>query len=65
MAWTSRPRETVGRILKEPFIALLAAAETRATGFATCDSGPRDGWQSQATFEKELNFAPAYNRCDK
>src|ERR1043165_468462 len=25
----------------------LMASGARATGFATCDSGPREGWQSQ------------------
>jgi len=25
----------------------LIASGAQATGFATCDSGPRDGWQSQ------------------
>src|SRR5947209_7189078 len=28
-------------------IAVTVAAPARATGFATCDSGPRDAWQSQ------------------
>ena len=29
------------------FALVLASLPARATGFATCDAGPRDGWQSQ------------------
>lgn len=34
--------------------ALLLSSAARATGLATCDSGPQAGWQSQATLEKKL-----------
>ncbi len=34
--------------------ALFAAATTHATGLATCDSGPQEKWQPQATLEKQL-----------
>src|SRR5437868_15509219 len=27
---------------------------THATGLATCDSGPKSGWQPQTTLEKKL-----------
>lgn len=33
---------------------LLAAAQASATGLATCDSGPQEGWQPQAKLEKQL-----------
>ena len=29
------------------FALFVAAQPARATGFATCDAGPRDAWQSQ------------------
>jgi hypothetical protein len=32
----------------------LAAATAGATGLATCDSGPREGWQPQAKLEQML-----------
>ena len=32
----------------------LAAASAGATGLATCDSGPREGWQPQAKLEQML-----------
>ena len=35
-------------------VALLAASSVHATGLATCDSGPKEGWQPQATLEKKL-----------
>ena len=34
--------------------ALCAASVARATGVATCDSGPRTGWQPQEKLEKQL-----------
>ncbi len=33
---------------------LLAAASASATGLATCDSGPKEGWQPQAKLEQML-----------
>ena len=33
---------------------LLAGAAAQATGLATCDSGPREGWQPQAKLEQML-----------
>lgn len=35
-------------------IALLASAPAAATGLATCDSGPRSGWQPAEILEKLL-----------
>lgn len=35
-------------------IGSLACAPVFATGLATCDSGPQDTWQPQATLEKQL-----------
>jgi hypothetical protein len=32
----------------------FAAASASATGLATCDSGPKEGWQPQAKLEKQL-----------
>jgi hypothetical protein len=32
----------------------LAAASGSATGLATCDSGPKEGWKPQADLEKQL-----------
>jgi hypothetical protein len=34
--------------------AVIIASPASATGLATCDSGPTEGWQSQATLEKQL-----------
>ena len=35
--------------------AVLAAAPVaRATGLATCDSGPREGWQPTSKLEQQL-----------
>ncbi len=34
--------------------ALLAGGASQATGLATCDSGPQEKWQPQATLEKQL-----------
>ena len=36
------------------FSALFAATPASATGLATCDSGPKSGWQPQEKLEKEL-----------
>ena len=33
---------------------LLAVGQTEATGLATCDSGPREGWQPVAKLEAQL-----------
>jgi hypothetical protein len=33
---------------------ILVSAQSRATGLATCDSGPQDTWQPQAELEKML-----------
>jgi hypothetical protein len=35
-------------------VLTAAAASVGATGLATCDSGPREGWKSQADLEKQL-----------
>ena len=50
--------------MKHPLNAVLSAAVTaaalllsmpgQATGLATCDSGPQEGWQPQAKLEKQL-----------
>ena len=32
----------------------FAASPASATGLATCDSGPKEGWQPQAKLEKQL-----------
>ena len=38
-----------------PAVLLLAlAGHAHATGLATCDSGPRSGWQPQAKLEQVL-----------
>ena len=45
------------RLLAIVVIALpmaLAALSAGATGLATCDSGPRSGWQPQEKLEKML-----------
>ncbi len=34
--------------------AFMAAAHAQATGLATCDSGPKSGWQPQAKLEEML-----------
>ena len=34
--------------------AACVAPSAYATGLATCDSGPREGWQSQGALEKQL-----------
>ena len=34
--------------------AAFVAIPASATGLATCDSGPKEGWQPQATLEKKL-----------
>ena len=33
---------------------LLAANASHATGLATCDSGPKSGWQPSAKLEEQL-----------
>ena len=33
---------------------LLSTFATRATGLATCDSGPKSGWQATAKLEEAL-----------
>jgi hypothetical protein len=33
---------------------LLAASAAHATGLATCDSGPKQGWQPEAKLEETL-----------
>ena len=33
---------------------LVIALPAQATGLATCDSGPKEGWQSQGKLEKQL-----------
>ena len=35
-------------------LVLLAVSSAQATGLATCDSGPKEGWQPQAVLEKKL-----------
>ena len=36
------------------YVLATAALPAYATGLATCDSGPREGWQPQAKLEKQL-----------
>lgn len=36
------------------FAAATFAIPAAATGLATCDSGPKEGWQPQAKLEKQL-----------
>jgi hypothetical protein len=40
-------RTTVLRALYAAAAFTLMASAAHATGFATCDSGPREGWQPQ------------------
>jgi hypothetical protein len=35
-------------------ILLFCLGSAQATGLATCDSGPKSGWQPQATLEQQL-----------
>jgi hypothetical protein len=35
-------------------VGILGGGAARATGLATCDSGPRSGWQPQEKLEKML-----------
>jgi hypothetical protein len=35
-------------------LGLLTSASVQATGLATCDSGPSNTWQPQATLEQTL-----------
>ncbi len=35
-------------------LALAFAAQAGATGLATCDSGPKEGWQPSETLVKQL-----------
>ena len=35
-------------------VLVASALPAHATGLATCDSGPKEGWQAQATLEKKL-----------
>ena len=35
--------------------ALFVSVQAHATGLATCDSGPREGWQSQEKLQKMLS----------
>jgi hypothetical protein len=35
-------------------LLLAAAGRTHATGLATCESGPKEGWQPQAKLEEAL-----------
>lgn len=37
-----------------PTTLLLAATTSHATGLATCESGPKEGWQPQAKLEQLL-----------
>ena len=34
--------------------ALLVSSNVTATGLATCDSGPEEGWQAQETLQTQL-----------
>jgi hypothetical protein len=36
------------------FASLFVASTAQATGLATCDSGPKTGWQPQAKLEQTL-----------
>lgn len=43
------------RLLALTVLGSLSSATTAfATGLATCDSGPQETWQPQATLEKQL-----------
>ena len=45
------------RLLRTGAVALLlagTAVAAQATGLATCDSGPKSGWQAVEKLEKEL-----------
>ena len=44
----------VSGLAASALICTIAALPAHATGLATCDSGPKDGWQPQATLEKKL-----------
>lgn len=35
-------------------VSAVIASPAQATGLATCDSGPKEGWQPQAVLEKQL-----------
>ncbi len=35
-------------------LALFAAGAAQATGLATCDSGPKEGWQPTTKLEQQL-----------
>jgi hypothetical protein len=35
-------------------LLLAAAGQTHATGLASCESGPKEGWQPQAKLEEAL-----------
>ena len=35
-------------------VVLFAVSSVHATGLATCDSGPKEGWQPQGKLEKML-----------
>ena len=42
------------RIIAVSMATLLLNASAFATGLATCDSGPKSGWQAQEKLEKQL-----------
>ena len=46
-------KKTFNSILALGAFGLFASA-AQATGLATCDSGPREGWQPQGKLEKQL-----------
>jgi hypothetical protein len=35
-------------------VTVVGLSQARATGLATCNSGPKEGWQPQASLEKQL-----------
>ena len=46
-------KKTLNATLTLGALALFASS-AQATGLATCDSGPTEGWQPQGTLEKQL-----------
>ena len=46
--------KALGRSALAAGALIVFAAPAFATGLATCDSGPREGWQPQAKLEKQL-----------
>lgn len=49
-----KPTHLNTALVSAALAAAVAALPAHATGLATCDSGPKEGWQPQATLEKRL-----------